>query len=746
MYSVVHAVLVRPLPYPESDRIVSILLQEREGELYGVSLEVADALAASGAFEAVTSTSNELARLVGSGEPEDLTGFAVTPEFFRVITPPALGRPFRAPREIVISHSLWQRKFGGDGSVVGRVITLEPDAYTIVGVMPPRLTFGIRTDFVRAAPRAIGSDQHGRGPYEVFGRLRRDITIQSAEAAAQVAIARLKKAYPSDYNVMTVRLLPMKTFLTFEIDQLLLMLLGAVGFVLLIACTNVSTLLMVRGIARQRDLSVLASLGASRARLVQTQILEAMLLAVPGALMGIAAAQAVLAAMLSLIPDVFPRIDEARIDVAVGVVAILVCCAGTFVASVWPALSASRLDLVRSLTTSGGATATTRTGGLRVLIASEVALTTMLLAGAGVMGFSLYRLATVDLGVNTTRFVTAAMMPGARYRDDQHRFALLSNVADQVRAIPGVRAVSIASTGPVQLPMSTSVEINGSTVVKAATFRYRLVDSDYFSMFGIRLVRGRSIEPSDRPGTPRVAVINETAARVFPEGTDPIGRTITARFGMVPAQLEIVGIVKDVRQTLWLDPRPEFYVPVAQRPPWRAALLVSTDANARALEAELKAAVWRIDPALPLTEIRDFEDALNQQAWALRFRAAVLGLFAAASVVLALIGIWAVVAYAVVRRTREIGIRSALGATASNVFGLLLREAVVPAVKGIGVGVGAAFYLSVVLDRYVFGVTAGDPRVLAGIAVVMLVASASAAAIPARRALKIDPAHTLRAE
>ena len=620
--------------------------------------------------------------------------------------------------------------------------------------MPATFRFLDRVEFLKPIRVSPGDRvQQGAGPFEIYGRVPRNMSLDQAQVAADVILDQLRQQYPDQYKDRRVRLLMYRRFLSSEWDDLLLFIAGAVGFVLLIACTNVSTLLMVRSTAREREFAVRASLGASRTRLIRQQLVEGTLLAFPAAGLGVAFAFWTLAGFLAFIPEGFPRIEETRIDSAVLAVTVAVSIAGALLASVWPSIAGTRTAVAQALSAAAGLTSTRRNStNLQLLIGLEVALTIVLLAGAGTMALSLYRMMTVNTGLHTKRFVVATFEPSLHYADAARRVALFESSVEQVRAVPGVRAATVTSRAPVQFGRTLPVRL-GFTSPKTVDVRVRSVQPDYFDLLGTPILRGRTFERRDRADAPLVAIVNESTARLFADGVDPIGQVISTSFGGTSilvdrksVDLEIVGVAPDVRELLARPPRPELFVPLVQRPPDLATLLIFTDMSAAMLESSIKAAIWRVDPALPVTEIKDFEMVLYQQSAWMRFRAVLLGGFAASGLLLAVIGVWAVVAFVVMRRRREIGIRVALGARPHQVLGLMLRQVMAPVALGAVAGLVGTSNLSQFLQRWLFDVQPNDPGVLSAVVICLVLAALLAAAVPARRATQIDPAVTLRTE
>jgi len=751
MYSVVHAVLVRPLPLPEPHRVMMLTIRSARGSHTGASTELASALATAPAFDAVAWADLTGGRIVGKGEPEEILGSAVTSAFFRVFTAPALGRPFNEaePGTAVISHGMWIRKFGGEASVLGQTLPLEEGPLQIVGVMPQDFDFPLRRQYWTLMPEdAAASAAHGEGGFEPVARLRPGASLTEAQAQVDTILDGLRARYPAEYRGLRIRVIPLQRAVAIGIDRHLYLLGGAVLVLLLIACANVATLMMLKAGARERELAVRVSLGASPGRLVRQQIVEGIALAVPAVACGIACGYALLPPLLHLTPDAFPRIHETRIDRVVLVISAAIGAATVMLATVAPALAASRTTVVQLLARREGSTPMGRGLRLHALVAIQAALTVMLLASGGAMALGLHRLMTVETGLSNTSFAIVGMRPGLRYEGQAARQMFWTQMEESILSVAGVRWTAVTGLAPMQGgPTNGVVRVGGEIRPEdPPNLRWRSVLPSYFERLGIPIRRGRNFAASDRGAEPYAVILNETAARMLGDD-EPLGRAVKLRLAGRRADGFIVGIAGDVRESLARPARPEMFLAATQLAPLQTgAVLVGSDRPIAELVPQIRNAVWRVDPAQPIDAVTTFADAAASQARMHKLRSTLFSVFGTLALVFATVAIASVVAYLVIRRTREIGIRTALGARPSQVVTLFLRESGTALLGGVAAGLIAAWNSVALLEGWTYSVRANDPAVLAAAATLFLVAGLLAAWIPARRAARIDPAVTLRAE
>ena len=763
IYSVVYAVLLRPLPFPAPEQIVGIWAwQSGPGSQSqtGATYEAAQALAASPAFTAVAWEEGIGSRLIGLGEPELLTGSSVPPSFFRVFAAPVLGRVYNESETdaALISHDLWVRKFGADPHVVGRTLPLDNDPLHIVGVMPAGFEMPLRRDYWRAPqPDPVELAQHGAGFLELTARLARDVTLQQAQAHADAVMQQLRAQFPKEYGSLRFMVMPLNRAMAYDLDELLFLLFGAVTLLLLIASTNTATLLLVRTYARERELAVRSALGASRVVLIRGRLLEAALLGLPALVIGITQAHGFLAVLLHLVPPSFPRVGDTRIDGAVLGASTLIGAAAVLLSAVLPALSSLRLNVAEILSRAGGGQASRR-GSVMMhgLVAAQIAMCIALLAAAGVMMLGLYRLTSTPTGLRTTRFLTARVSTGSRYANESARALFWRRLYDETRSLAGVQRVTMSTVAPVTGgPNSGVLQLAGvgppirdaaPLEILVSNARWRSVLPSYFEALGITIVRGRSFTDADGPGAPLAVVVNDAAAKALFHGIDPLGRAVNLQMSGRRADGVVVGIGADVRETLAREARPEFFVSSMQRPTPLATLMLVTSRSAASITAELKAAVWRVDPTTVISDVQTFEQILERQSASARLRGYVFAAFAVTGLVLAMVAVASVVAYLVVRRTREIGIRRAVGARTNHILWLFARQTGASVAAGVGVGLILAWNLSSLLAGWTTRVSPREPRVYAAITALVILTATAAILVAARRAIRIDPATTLRAE
>jgi putative ABC transport system permease protein len=769
IFSVVNAVLLRPLPYPGADALLGVhqvwsttpdehdvlsiddVVALREGTA-GV-MQVAAYVTPVGGF-AVT----------GAGEPEQVAGTAVTAETFEVLrTRPALGRAFQAEDGrpdsqpvVVLSHALWQRRFGGDPGVIGRALTVDARPYVICGVMPAGFRFPrdavadlwtiLRPERSSSRPpyyvRAIARPLPGAGPAEVQGAL--------------AAVTRqIKEWFPDAPGDWTLASAPLKDEMVGDARPALLVLLGAVALVLLIATANIANLLLARATARRGEMAIRAALGAGRGRLVRQLITESLVLAAAGGTFGVILSLWGTDLLVRLGPGNLPRLHEVGIDPRVLLYTAAVTILSGVLFGLAPALQASRPALAPGLGAAGrGGTdrAGRRLGGL--LVVTEIALAVTLLCGAGLLIRSFLRLQRVDPGIDAGGVLTASIsLPDVRYPDETKRSVFFRELVERAGRIPGVRAAAISmSLPPHMLVMTNPCTVEGRPLPPGRNppaVAQLLIGGDYFGALGVPLLRGRDFTPGDAAGAPEVAIVNRTMAVTLFAGEDPIGRRLKLGDpGPGSPWVTIVGVVGDVKYTgLDRPPEPTLYTPYEQNLWWPTMfLIVRSSIDPAGLSESIRAQVAGLDPLLPVSRVRTMEELLEQSVAAPRFRTMLLGIFATTALLLAAVGIYGVLSYAVGQRTREIGIRMALGARRPQVLSLVLGQAMAQTGLGVAIGLAAAVALSRVLAGLLFGVDPIDPATFGAVTLVMAAAALLAAGVPALRATRVDPAVALRAE
>ncbi|HEV2915201.1 MAG TPA: ABC transporter permease [Pyrinomonadaceae bacterium] len=768
IFSVVNSVLLRPLPFNKPEQLVVVWrTHAKRGQTQGSSsfLNFADYRAQNKSFEALAAYNSSSSALSGNETPEQVEGVTATAEFFKVLgTPPLLGRTFTPEDErpggspvVVISHGMWQRRFGADPGIIGRQITLDGRSKTIIGVLPESFRFQLIDDppeyWLPMDPTDDMNKQRGANYLQVLGRLREGVTIQEAEAEMKGIAGRLEQQYQEENAGRSVRLVAAHEELVGELRPTLLVLLGAVAFVLLIACANVANLLLARAAGRGREIAIRTALGAGRRRIVRQLLTESVLLSVLGGALGLLIAIWGIDLLGAVVPADIPRFGETNLDFTVLGFTLGASILTGLIFGLAPALSASKIDLNEALK-EGGRSATEGRGRNRMrslLIISEVALSLVLLVGAGLLIKSFIHLRSVNPGFNADRVLTASLsLPSVKYKGDAQIAQFIRQATERVSRIPGVEAAGAIMPLPFsQNIISVTFSLDGQpepppgeSPISAA----RIITPDYLRAMGIPLVRGRAFTAQDKADSPKVILINEALARKYFPGEDPVGRRL--RLGLNDINGEIVGVIGDVRgSNLSKEDGPEFYVPHEQVTFSDMSMVVRTsfDDPARIVPA-LRAAIQEIDKDQPLHEVRTMNSLIADSVARQRFSMTLIALFAALALVLASVGIFSVMSFLVTQRTHEIGIRMALGAQTGDVLRMIVGQGMTFTLIGIVAGLAAAFALTRVIRGLLFGVSATDPWTFTGVALLLGVVALLACYIPARRATKVDPMVALRYE
>jgi putative ABC transport system permease protein len=763
IFTVLHAVLLRPLPYASPERLVVLL---HDGQFPVSPADFLDYRREVRAYEGISAAQAWSATFSSADGAERLPGLQVSADLFRTLgVPAAIGRTF-VPGEdltgrtnvVVLSHALWQRRFGGDASVVGRTITLEGEPFTVVGIMPPSFRFAPfwATTATLWRPLSLSSrtgDRAGRS-LRVFARLRDGVTREQAQAEASAIAARLAAEYPASNAELGISVVPLREKVVGGVRPTLWLLGATVALVLLIACVNVASLQIVRGTSRQKELAVRAALGAGRARLVWQMLAESLLLSAAGGMAGVLLATWAVAWIGAVLPVTsLPLHDGLRFSGSAGgfaAVLILVCGVAAGLA---PAVQLSRANVQGALQDgSRGATEGVRGRQLRrALLGLELALALALLAGAGLMGRTLLRLQDVDPGFDPRNLLTFTLSLGGTSHD-KARVPYFDRVSESIAALPGVTAVSAIN----HLPLAGDtwrfrIQPEGRPEPRAgdeASATWRLVRSGYFATMRLPLRRGRDFDKRDRADGLQVCIVNETMARRHWPGQDPLGR----RVGVGSPErrwLTVVGVSADARQAEWTGSVPEeIYVPYAQHVTefgsGELTFVVRTAPDPLQLATAVQRAAWSVDANVPISGTATMERVIEERLWRSRVTAFLLGAFAAVALVLAALGVYGVSAYATSRRTREIGIRVALGARPSQVVSLALRETLAPILTGLAAGCAVALALGQLAGSLLYGVSPNDLMTFVGAPIALAVIAIMAAWLPARRASRIDPAVVLR--
>ena len=776
IFSVVDAVVLRGLPFDEHDRLGVIYERDTQrATTFGLGSitpqTYLDWRELQQPFQQITAISGFTFRLkTEGGEPADARAQRITPEFFAVLrVAPLLGRAFNPNDEVegrhrvvILTYGFWQRRFGGAPDAVGRTIDLNETAYEIVGVMPASFSYPVGSD--RPAdvlvPMMFSKEDRTKGNshnynHTIIGRLKDGVSFQQATEQVWRLSEQLDRKDPKWTPGRRAYVLTLHDHLVGKVRGWMLMLLGAVVLVLLIACANVANLMLVRATGRTREMGIRAALGASPWRIVRGLIVEGLMLSTTGALLGVLLAWAGIAVLRAWLPAGLPRVASIGIDYRVLLAAIAAAGVTGLLFSVAPALQSARPDLTGSLKEGGrSATAGGRAQRLRsILVVAEVALAVMLLVGAGLFINSFVRLMRIDPGFDYRNVlalnVGLRMMPGEKFADYAVRGApYIRQVVETVGRLPGVEMVGTVSGG---LPLTGSWSRNRITLPGRGelsgdddSIDRRSVSTNYLQLLRIPLIKGRYLSDDDRAGGALVAVINQAAAQHYWPGQDPLGQ----RFTINKKERTVVGIVGNIHHLgPEIAPRQECYLPAVQDESFGGTLVIRTSGDPLAVLPSVKSAIWSVNPEQRLTgdtvTLERYMDRLIAQR---RFNMAVLALFGVLGLVIAAVGIYGVMAYAVAQRTNEIGVRMALGATRANVISMVLRRACALMLAGLAVGAVGAWYLSSGVKSFLFQVQPNDVGIFAGALAVLASAGLLASALPARRAAAVDPLVALRSE
>jgi putative ABC transport system permease protein len=771
IFSVVNSILLKSLPYAEPDRIVLLWGDSPSQGNHRNQVSATDAddwRRENRVFEEVSTFGDWSATFLGAGEPERVPGTQVGEGFFRVMRgTPMLGRTFLPEEQedgkdnvIVLGHGLWRRRFGGDAGVVGQTVSLGGRPYTVVGVMPeefrplPPSLNDPPGQFYRPVAEAHDETERGSRHLRAIGRLNPGVTLEQAQAEMSVLASRIERAHPDFNTDYGVRLVTLAEDTVGGLRAALLALFGAVVFVLLIACANVGNLLLARSSARRREFAVRAALGAGRARIVRQLLTESVLLALAGGAAGLLLALWGIGLVESLGSSVTPLLAGVRVDYRVLAFTALVSVLAGVAFGLAPALQVSSPDLNETLKAGGRTGEAGRGGRLRsALIVAEVALSLVLLAGAGLLVKSVMRLRAVDAGFNTSNLLTMNLaLPSSRYRDGAAQAAFFEGLTRQLESLPGVEAAGFTSV----LPLSSNFDGRALVVEDKPVPRGQETNVDlyvatpgYLRAMQIQLVDGRAFDEHDALDRAPVALVGETAARKLWPGQTPLGRRVRFPGSEKNPQpwRTIVGVVRDVKQ-YGLDRADvmQLYLPEAQYPASFMTMVVRSKSDAAALLGAVRREVGTADKELAVFNVATMEQLLADSVALRRFSMLLLGVFAAVAVALAGVGIYGVISYSVAQRTREIGVRVALGAQRRDVLRLVLGRGLGLAGAGIALGLAGGLAVTRVISSLLFGVGARDPVTFAAVAALLAFVALLACLAPARRAMKVDPMVALRYE
>ena len=785
MFTLIRAVLLKPLEYRDPDRLVSLSLKDfhqnkRDGSFTLKRLD--EMRASSKSFTAIGAFLKlpENISLSGQSEPEALVGARVSANFLDILNmKPLLGRSFLAeedapgaPPVAMISASLWRRTFQGDSQVVGKTATLNATPHTIIGVLPDDFAFPFAgTDVWFARPAEWSVIPPGARPHVTilngFARLKEQVSLQQAQAELDVVNRQYVLANPGRLDAGTgvsLQVVSLKDHFVANVRATLWMLFGAVGLVLLIACANVAGLLLAQANFRSREFAVRTALGAARGRLVRQLLVESLMLAVVGGSIGSLLAKYALYAVRHFTALLLPRVGEIRLDGTVLGFTVVLSIATGILFGLFPCLQVSRRDLIAELRESGagagsGSSARPRILGINargILVVGQISLSIVLLIGAALLIKSFARLRSVNPGFHSANLLTMKItLPPRRYDTGQKKSAFFGHLVHRLESVPGVHSATVSLSLPTTKGwLGTNVLVEGQPIVdgdKQPTARLQSATPGYFRTLGIPLQRGREFTARDNsPDARPIVIINESFAQRFwsayPRGRDPVGQHM--REGIDNTDwVEIVGIVADVHEEgLTADPVPEFYVPSVVHAPQTAYLIVRTERDPLLFVNAVRSQVLAIDQDQPVSDVRTMDEVLEATLGQRRLTTLLLGSFAGVALLLASVGMYGAIAYSVAQRTQEVSIRRALGAQQADILQLVLNQGLALALGGVGIGVGAAFALTRLINNLLFRVSATDPATFVTVVLLFMIVALLASYVPARRAMRVDPMAALRYE
>jgi putative ABC transport system permease protein len=772
IFSVIYGTLLAPMPYPNPDQLVMVwsrIQNNRNSTAAGDFVHWKQHSAVFQDLNAWTGGPVNLSPLSTADRPEQVEAVQATPGFNTMVgTPFVLGRDFRPEegrpgedRVLILRYRVWEERFGKDAAIVGKQVRVDGTPRTVVGVLAP-LPSEYREPPSIQLPLAFTPDQlnHEFHWLLVMGRLKPGVTVQQASAHMDAVTRQLAALEPRTNAGWSASVEPLKNnFLPRETRTALWLLLGAVGFVLLIACVNVANLMLARGSARQRELAVRASIGASRGRLFRQLLAESLVLSIAGGALGVVLSSLIVTAIVAIMPtNTLPYEADLELNIPVLAFTLLVSSVSGVLFGCAPAWQAARANVNEILKEAGrSSTGTARQYVRRALVVAEFALALSLLAGGGLAVRGLVKLSLVDLGFQTDRLLTFGLpIQASRVQGAEQINALHAQLLERIQLIPGITSAAVSTGMPVKgTSFGMQFSIAGAPMEdlsKRPGAGFNMVSPGYFMTFGIRIVLGRTFTDQDRWGTERVAIVNETFVKRHLTGADPLSQRIViaqivpgmAKLGP-PVEWRIVGVYRDIRNG---GPRddvfPEIDVPLSQSPWPGVDFAVRTAAAPGALHHAIGAAIRSVDPDLPMVGVRTMEELVGESIAPDRFRTALFGSFSVLALVLAELGIYGVMSFLVTQRTHEIGLRMALGAERERVVAQILKEGMLSAVAGIAVGFVGAYFVGRAMRGMWFGVGTIDPLAFSGVAIVLLLSALIACAVPARRAASVDPLVALR--
>ncbi|MFY9611402.1 MAG: ABC transporter permease [Blastocatellia bacterium] len=765
IFSFVNGVLLSSLPFPEPERLIVLGEHnpEKTSRLSVVSprnLEdwekQSKTIEQFGAWRdwsfRINTPEGRIPVSAGIATPGLFAALAVKPVSGRLLFPEDNQRG--RDHVVLISYGYWQANLGGDSGIIGQPITLDNESFTVVGVLPPSLKALGLGRFDIWAPVSVDPDQYLERYVRnrrVYARLKPGVSIKEAEAEMDSIAQQLAEQYPKDNAGYGVSIALLQDAQVRDVRPALLVFLGAVGLVLLIACANVANLLLARSARRRKEFAIRAALGASRLALIRQLLTEAVVLALVSGAIGVLLAFWIVDLFVAISPSNIPRLDQVKLDGRVVAFALSLSLLTGVVFGLAPAVGSSKLNLVEHLKEGQRGSAAGLGARLRgLLVISQVALALVLLVGAGLLGQSFVRLITLRPGFNPEKLLTVQLfLPLERYKDGNEVAALYQRAAEEFRSIPGVLSVGATSAGP-QFGGYEPADVlaQGQPAPTSGEYphaRYYNVGPDYFHTMEVPLLAGREFTNRDTPGAPAVAIINQAMARRFFPGEDPLGKRIL--LVREKEGLEVVGVVGDVRRFEVSDVvEPEIYYPYMQKPRWATYFAIRTNGDPISVVAAVRSRMLAVDKDVPVLNVATIDQLVGAALREPRFNTALIGAFAGLAVLLASVGLYAVISYSVTQRTHEIGVRMAVGAGQRDIFNLIVGQGMKLTLIGVAIGLAASFALTRVMMSMLFEVSATDPLTFAGISLLLTVVSLLACYVPARRAMKVDPMAALRHE
>src|SRR5262245_47471665 len=773
IFSVVYGVLLRPLPFSEPERLVAvsqISSRDGSGQLPKSQGRPSPFSPPNWVdFRAQQTVFADMGAYVGTNfvltdnEPDRVPGANVSAGFFEALRiTPLAGRlflpadeTFGAPNVVILGAGIWKRRYGGSGDILGRTVMVNSRPHVVIGIVPEGAHFPGDSELwapLRFQPGELNERQSFY--LDVIARLKPGVSIEQARTETEAIAARLGELYPQTNGAYSAGVISLREKTVGDVGKLLLPLLGAAAFVLLIACANVANLLLARTSAREKEMALRAALGASRLRLLRQLLTENALLSLLGGTLGVLLASWAVPALRLTLPAELPRKDAIMLDGRVLLFAAVTAVASAIIFGAAPLLQALRRDLQASLKESAQSSqGRPQRRFLHAFVVAEVALSLVLLAGAGLMLRTLYGLISVNPGFDPSKVLTAEINLSRvrRYAEPQQRAAFCDQTLQRLRSLPGVQSVGVTNQLPLSGPgNSQGFKIEGraeSESEPSGSANFRAISPDYFKALRMGLIRGRGVEDRDAAAAPGVVVINEAMARAFWPNEDPVGKRMSIWRSGEPEWREVVGVVGDIRHRgLRVPPEPEMYVPYAQQPWEFFRLAVRTSGDPMLLSPAMRQVVWSVDRELPVIRVQTLEKIVATSFSETTFYATLLASFAGLALALASVGIYGALSYSVERRIREIGVRIALGAQAADLLSLVVRQGLKLAFLGLALGLAAAWAVTRFIETLLYGVRPTDPVTFIVVSLLLLLVAGLASWLPARRATKLDPITALRHE